>query len=173
MKDVFSTGGKIFDGIKEGITSAFKTVVNAIIRGINKVVAIPFNAINGVLDKLRNLEILGISPFSWIGSISVPQIPELAKGGVLKRGQVGLLEGNGAEAVVPLERNKQWIKAVASELLNALQGGVSGGVSNNNMTNNREMNFTQIINAPKQPSRIELYRQTRNLLAYANQAGSV
>lgn len=28
-------------------------------------------------------------------------------------------------------------------------------------------NFTQIINAPKAPSRIELYRQTKNLLAYA------
>ena len=37
--------------------------------------------------------------------------------------------------------------------------------SNNSTTNNVINNFTQNINAPKQPSRIELYRQTRNLLA--------
>ncbi len=35
---------------------------------------------------------------------------------------------------------------------------------NSSATNNVINNFTQNINAPKQPSRIELYRQTRNLL---------
>ena len=166
VKNVFSTGGKIFDGIKEGITEAFKNVVNAIIRGINKVIAFPFNAINKVLDKLRSISILGVSPFGWLGSISVPQIPELARGGILKRGQLGLLEGNGAEAVVPLDKNKAWIKAIANDLLKELQ--LSGGNAINNFSNNRDYNFTQIINAPKQPSRIELYRQTKNLLAYAS-----
>ena len=104
-------------------------------------------------------------------SHNIDTIPLLAKGGVLKRGQMGLLEGDGAEAVVPLERNKQWIKAVANDLLNELsQIGINSG-GNNNLTNNKDYNFTQIINAPKQPSRIELYRQTRNLLAYANATG--
>lgn len=174
VKNVFSTGGKIFDGIKEGITSAFKKVVNAIIRGINKVIAIPFNAINKVLDKIRNVEILGISPFSGLGSISVPKIPELAKGGVLKRGQVGLLEGDGAEAVVPLEKNKQWIKAVANDLLSELKGDLKKvTASSGNVTNSKVNNFTQNIYAPKQPSRIELYRQTRNLLDYAGEAGGI
>lgn len=46
--------------------------------------------------------------------------------------------------------------------LNNNQGafGSSGSGLNSNVNN-----FTQIINAPKQPSRIELYRQTKNLLA--------
>ena len=169
VKDVFSTGGKIFDGIKEGITNAFKTVVNAIIRGINKVVAIPFNAINSMLDTLRDITILGLSPFSWLGSLSVPQIPELARGGVLRRGQMGLLEGSGAEAVVPLDRNKAWVQAVAKDMIREM----NGGIINNSMVNNNQkgINYTQIINAPKAPSRIELYRQTRNLLSYA--AGGV
>lgn len=168
VKDVFSTGGKIFDGIKEGITSAFKKVVNAIIRGINKVIAVPFNAINKVLDKIRSFEILDIQPFKNLGSISVPQIPELARGGVLRRGQMGLLEGDGAEAVVPLERNKAWISAVTNDLFRQLQqkGILSGGTTNTN-----DYNFTQNIYAPKQPSRIELYRQTRNLLSYATVTG--
>lgn len=122
VKNVFSTGGKIFSGIKEGIENTFKTVVNAIIRGINKVVAFPFNSINSFLRTLRNLSILGLYPFGWISEIYVPQIPELAKGGVLKRGQVGLLEGNGSEAVVPLEKNKEWIHAVAQDFAGELGG---------------------------------------------------
>jgi phage-related protein len=184
VKRVFSTGGKIFDGIKEGILNGLKTVVNAIIRGMNKVISIPFNGLNRALDHIRSAHFLGISPFSGLGSISVPQIPELARGGVLKRGQVGLLEGNGAEAVVPLERNVEWIKKVADELkkqlnvsglLNVLKGSMGGlmrglettdqglmGAINNSRSNVN--NFTQIINAPQTPSRIELYRQTRNLL---------
>ena len=83
VKNVFSTGGKIFDGIKEGILSGLKSIVNAIISGMNKVISIPFNGLNVALKKLRDINIMGLTPFNWIGTISVPQIPQLAKGGVL------------------------------------------------------------------------------------------
>ena len=106
----------MFDGIKDGIVNAFKTVVNAIIRGINKVIAVPFNAINSVLEKIHGISILGVSPFSWVHTFNVPQIPELEEGGVLEKGQVGLLEGKGAEAVVPLEKNTGWIQRVARQI---------------------------------------------------------
>lgn len=121
VKSVFETGGKIFTGIKDGIVTAFKVIVNGIIDGINKVVAVPFNGINTALDALRGLDLWGWKPFDWLGRIDVPQIPKLARGGVLGRGQVGLLEGNGAEAVVPLEKNKQWIHAVAEDMKQELQ----------------------------------------------------
>lgn len=116
VKNVFSTGGKIFDGIKDGIVNAFKTVVNAIIRGINKVIKVPFDGINWALEKIRGINILGVEPFRWISTINTPQIPELEKGGVLKKGQVGLLEGKGDEAVVPLEKNTGWIRNVATQI---------------------------------------------------------
>lgn len=83
VKNVFSTGGKIFDGIKEGILSGLKSIVNAIITGINKIVSIPFNGLNSALRRIKNSEILGLKPFNWISTIQVPQIPRLAKGGVL------------------------------------------------------------------------------------------
>lgn len=83
VKNVFSTGGRIFDGIKEGILNGLKSIVNAIINGINKVISIPFNGLNSTLRAIRNAEILGLRPFSWIRTINVPQIPRLAKGGVL------------------------------------------------------------------------------------------
>lgn len=124
VKNVFSVGGKIFEGIKEGIEKVFKTVVNSIIGGINKVITIPFKAINTALSKIKSIDILGVKPFTWIKTFSIPQIPKLENGGVLKKGQVGLLEGNGAEAVVPLEKNTEWLDRIA-ERLTASMGGSS------------------------------------------------
>ena len=105
VKKVFSVGGKIFDGIKDGIVNAFKAIVNGIIGGINKVVALPFNAINAVLDRLRDIDILGVHPFGWLGRINVPQIPKLASGGIVPSTNGGQLilagEAGDDEWVVP------------------------------------------------------------------------
>lgn len=158
VKAVFSTGGKIFDGIKEGIVSAFTATVNAIIRGINKVVTVPFESINDILDKLQGIEVLGISPFEGLVSrISIPQIPELAYGGILKRGQLGLLEGKNDEAVIPLQNNIEGMRRIAGMLAKEMGGG-AGGAPVNNYT------FTQTNNSPKALSRWDIYRQTRNLI---------
>jgi phage-related minor tail protein len=162
VKDVFSTGGQIFDGIKDGITNAFKSVVNAIIRGINRVIAIPFNKINDVLGTLRDFEFLGKKWFEGIiSTFEVPSIPELARGGILKKGQVGLLEGNGAEAVVPLEKNTQGLQKIASLLASNMGAvnptGAGGGIGTT-------YNFVQNNNSPKALSRYEIYRQTKNLI---------
>ena len=168
VKDVFSTGGKIFTGIKEGIENAFKTVVNAIIRGINKVIAFPFDKINDMLDRIRDVEIAGFTPFSGlISRFTVPQIPELEQGGIVKKGQVGLLEGKGAEAVIPLERNtgglKRITKMLAAELKPQLEiGGAGNSYNNQQIVNN--YNFNQTNNSPKALSRLEIYRQSKNLL---------
>lgn len=117
VKGVFSTGGKIFSGITEGITAAFKTVVNAIISGINKVVAIPFNAINGFLDVLRNLSFLGIAPFQWIGSISVPQIPLLAEGGILTQPTLNIAGEAGPEAIIPIDKLQSFISSAIDKTM--------------------------------------------------------
>lgn len=86
VKDVFSTGGRIWSGIKEGIENTFRTVVNAIIRGMNAIIAVPFNKINSMLNTIRNAHFLGISPFQnmWgVNPLPVPQIPMLARGAVI------------------------------------------------------------------------------------------
>ena len=43
-----------------------------------------------------------------------------AKGGVVGRGEIAFLEGDGAEAVVPLDQNHRWISKVASDMVNTL-----------------------------------------------------
>jgi len=120
---------------------------------------------------LQNVEIAGIHPFEGLFSrLPVPEIPELKKGGVLKKGQVGLLEGDGAEAVVPLEDNKKWIAATAEQLKRELisSGIIGNTVSNNQVVNN--YNFVQTNNSPKSLSRLEIYRQSKNLLSMAGGA---
>lgn len=119
VKNVFSTGGKIFSGIKEGIETTFKTVVNGIITGINKIISTPFNAINGMLNKIRDLSFLDVSPFKnlWnYNPLTVPQIPMLAKGGIVT-GATQLIAGEaGREAILPLENNTGWMDALADAI---------------------------------------------------------
>lgn len=131
VKNVFSTGGKIFMGIVDGITEAFRNIVNAIIGGINHVVAIPFNAINGFLSFLKGIDILGIKPFDWVGTIDVPQIPLLAEGGFVNGTTGAIIGEEGAEVVLPLESNTgNWSGLLASALAEemSLQGN-SGTVN--------------------------------------------
>lgn len=124
VKKVFSVGGKIFDGIKDGIIDGFKAIVNAIIGGINKVVAIPFNGINGALRKIRDISFLGISPFKGlIKEISVPQIPQLATGAVIPPRQKFLAmlgdQKHGTNIEAPLETIKQANREVMQEFIGA------------------------------------------------------
>lgn len=157
---LFSSGGKIFSGVVDGVANVFKTIVNTLISGINKVIAVPFKTINGLLNTIRNASFLGISPFKGLweqNPLPVPKIPKLEKGGILKKGQVGFLEGNGAEAVVPLDRNKYWIKAVAKEFYRNVPQTV---------TNNREqtINFYQKAESPAEISRMLRLEKQRGLI---------
>ena len=128
VKNVFSKGGKVFTGIKDGILSGLKSVVNALIGGINKVISIPFNGLNKALNKIRNISILGNKPFyGLIGNISVPQIPMLAKGGVITSPTIAMMgEYAGAktnpEIVTPQSILKETISSSNDELINALLG---------------------------------------------------
>lgn len=104
---LFSAGGKIFTGVVEGIAGVFKTIVNAIIKGINKVIKIPFDTINGILNFIRNTNILGFSPFLGLwgqNPLPVPQIPTLNVGTNYVEGE-GLAYLHEGEAVVPKKYN--------------------------------------------------------------------
>lgn len=81
-----------------------------------------------------------------------------AEGGILKRGQIALLEGEGAEAVVPLEKHTEWIAAVGRELAGYLAGtapvpldsGRGSGGTTNNYTRNLGGVTIEIHAAPGQ-----------------------
>ena len=120
--------GGVFGGIESAVSSlvgSVKGMVNGVIGGINGAISI-INKIPGV---------------------SISKIPKLERGGVLKRGQVGLLEGNGAEAVVPLEKNKAWIRAVAKDMVQIMPS-----VTTNN--NGQTINFYNKAQSPDEIARM-------------------
>ena len=146
VKNVFSAGGKIFDGIKDGILNGLKTVINGLIGGINKVIKVPFDGLNSALNTVRNVGIGDVKPFAGLPRISTPQIPQLARGiGLAKKGHQYLLEGQGNEAVIPLDQNQYWTKAVAADMLKAINEQKSVASSNAILKNTTE-NRTILIN---------------------------
>lgn len=69
-----------------------------------------------------------------VGTISAPQIPELERGiGLAKKGHQYLLEGNGNEAVVPLDKDKYWTGKVARDIKSQLLTENGGNFNLKNM----------------------------------------
>ena len=112
----FSALVKIIGGIWEGLKTVVKAPINAVI-----------GMINSFIEGLNRIKIPDWVPVVGGSKLNIPTIPLLERGGILERGQVGLLEGNGAEAVVPLDQNKRWISAVASDM-DAAMGGSSAQI---------------------------------------------
>lgn len=120
--------GGVFGGIEGAVSSlvgSVKGMVNGVIGGINGAI--------GIINK--------------IPGVHIGKIPRLERGGVLKRGQIGLLEGNGAEAVVPLEKNKAWIRAVAKDMAQIMPS-----VTTNN--NGQTINFYNKVQSPDEIARM-------------------
>ena len=110
----------------EGIAQAVKGILNGLINNLESFINSAITMLNGLIDAINQM-LAAIGAFIGI-NIQIPNIPlmtlpRLEKGGVLEKGQVGLLEGTGAEAVVPLDQNRAWISAVAEDMNGALGGG--------------------------------------------------
>lgn len=99
----------IFSGIWNGIKETFKLPINWII-----------NKLNDFLTSLNGIQIPDWVPVVGGKGFHIDPIPTLEKGGILEKGQMGFLEGNGAEAVVPLDQNRAWISAVAKDMNTAI-----------------------------------------------------
>lgn len=135
---LFTKGGQIFSGVVEGIANVFKSIVNTLIRGINKVIAVPFNAINGLLNNIRNTGIFDLKPFAFIpyNALPVPRIPTFSTGGfpedglfmANRRELVGKFS-NGKTAVANNEQIidgiKQGVYEAVMEAMSQQKGGMS------------------------------------------------
>lgn len=181
FSDIFKNAVKGIKGAFDGVKTWFKNLWN----GIWSVVKTPINwiidGINSLIDGLNSLSIKVPDWVPFVGGqtwgVNIPKIPKLARGGIVDTPTRALIGEAGREAVVPLERNTQWIRQLANDLLNSMLSLSGGSVTNNNsggnnsLTKNSEYNFTQIINAPEAPSRLEIYRQTQNIISLAKATG--
>lgn len=125
VKSAFSGWGSFFGGLWTQIKSKFSSIgtslgssmSSAVKSGLNKALSAIEKAINKGIGLINDA--IGLAnklPGIDVGKVKKVSLPRLARGGVLEKGQVGLLEGTGAEAVVPLENNRAWLSRVAADL---------------------------------------------------------
>lgn len=153
IKSAFSAVGGFFQGIWNTIVSifsgvgtvignavsgAFKSVVNTAISWIADMINGVINAINGaisIIDKIPRVN---------IGKIATISLPRLATGGVITSPTIAQIGENGAEAVMPLENNTEWIDKLADKI---------------NTTNNADPNSDNT----HLPSRLDAPQQGHNI----------
>lgn len=143
IKKIFSNFSTFFSNIWNSIKNIFKNVgatignaiTNTVKTAINGVLSTAVKIINGFISAINfAIRVINAIPGVKIAELSALAVPQLEQGGVLKKGQVGLLEGKGAEAVVPLERNTGWLTKIADMLnerigFDGLASAISGAVS--------------------------------------------
>lgn len=146
MDKVENKISNVLQGIKNawsGLTGFVSGVFSGIEGAVGSLVSSVKGMVNGVIGGING----AISIINKIPGVNIGKIPKLERGGVLKRGQIGLLEGNGAEAVVPLERNKAWIRAVAKDMAQIMPS-----VTTNN--NGQTINFYNKAQSPDEIARM-------------------
>lgn len=131
ITSIFNRLGSFFSGVWNSVTGIFKSagmaignaISGAVKTAVNFVLSKAIGIINGFIGAINAvIGVINKIPGVSLSKISKLGVPQLERGGVLAKGQVGLLEGNGAEAVVPLDQNEKWIAAVAREMKSALAG---------------------------------------------------
>lgn len=173
IKGVFSGFEAFFSGLWDTIKSTFSNLGSSLADAIGGAVR---SGLNGVLSMIESTINNGISlingaiglinklPGVSVGTIGGLSLPRLAKGGIVDNATTAIIGEDGREAVIPLERNTKWIDVMASKLATKLS---SGGYTNTQSTANSVVNnFYQTNNSPKALSRLEIYRQSRNLLNF-------
>lgn len=140
-----------FTNLKEGITSRVEAIKSSVAEKFNAIKQKILTPIQNAKDKVKELidKIRSFFNFNWSlpklkmphlkitgeFSISPPRVPKFsvdwyARGGVFDKptlftsgGRLGGLGEAGAEAIVPLENNTQWLDKIADKLSDKLGGG--------------------------------------------------
>lgn len=126
---------KIFGGIWDTFVDIAKAPLNLIIK-----------AINYVISKMNKIQ---ISIPDWVPKIGgksfgvdIPEIPMLARGGIVDNPTLAMIGEAGKEAVVPLE-NTSFVNTLAgalgSAVMNAIQVSSFGGQSSNMNNEDKEL----------------------------------
>lgn len=119
----------VFKGIWDALPDYVKGPIRSIIGFVNKMIGAIESGINYIANALNGLSFdvpdwvpgIGGETFGFsINTVSLPRIPKLAKGGIVKRATTIIAGEDGAEAIVPLEKNTQWMNTLSSRLADKL-----------------------------------------------------
>lgn len=141
IKNTFSNIGI---NIVNAIGGAFKKGINGVINMIEGTINTAINLINGAI------RLINMIPGVGVGEIGHIRLPRLAKGGVLDNGARTVIAGeDGAEAIVPLEKNTKWISLVANQLQKKMMPQLSNNTNVQSATIMQD-EFNSLTNSFKQ-----------------------
>lgn len=151
IEDMKARAVESFTNLKEGIASRVEAIKSSVTEKFNAIKEKMLKPIQSARDKVKELieKIRSFFNFTWSlpklkmphlkitgeFSISPPQVPKFsvdwyARGGVFDKptlftsgGRLGGLGEAGAEAIVPLENNTEWLDKIADRLSDKLGGG--------------------------------------------------
>ena len=151
IEDMKARAVESFTNLKEGIASRVEAIKSSVAEKFNAIKEKMLKPIQNARDKVKELieKIRSFFNFNWSlpklkmphlkitgeFSISPPKVPKFsvdwyARGGVFDKptlftsgGRLGGLGEAGAEAIVPLENNTQWLDKIADRLSDKLGGG--------------------------------------------------
>ena len=115
----------VFKGIWDAMPDFVKTPIRAVIGFINSMIGAVERGINSVVQAANGLSFdvpdwvpgIGGETFGFdFEKVSLPRIPQLAKGGVVTQSTLALIGESGDEAVMPLEHNTAWISTLAGDI---------------------------------------------------------
>ena len=130
FSDIFKNAVKGIKGAFDGVKTWFQNLWN----GIWNVIKTPINwiidGINSLIDGLNSLSIQIPDWVPFVGGqtwgVNIPKIAKLAKGGFVEGGTPFIAGEAGAEAVIPLENNNQWIYKFAHAFADGLNSFYDG-----------------------------------------------
>lgn len=120
VKSKFSSLGSV---IGSAISGAIKTAINNVLSLVQSKINSAVSLINSAISLINKLP--GVS-VSYLSTVSLPR---LARGGIVNnpgRGVPVVAGEAGAEAVLPLERNTEWMDTLASKI--ASKSGANGQI---------------------------------------------
>lgn len=151
IEDMKARAVESFTNLKEGIASRVEAIKSSVAEKFNAIKEKILRPIQNARDKVKEMidKIRSFFNFNWSlpklkmphlkitgeFSISPPKVPKFsvdwyARGGVFDKptlftsgGRLGGLGEAGAEAIVPLENNTQWLDKIADKLSDKLGGG--------------------------------------------------
>lgn len=93
----------VFQSIYNNIVNTIRDAVNFVVRGLNRII----NAWNGLSFTIPQVTVPFVGTFGGqtVGVPALPNIPELAEGGIVTAPTLALIGEKGPEAVIPLRNN--------------------------------------------------------------------
>ena len=120
--------GKIGDGLKQGFAAAINGVIWVIEKGVNFAIE-QLNKLS--IDIPDDVPVIGGTKFGFnLNKVRIPRV-ELARGGIVPSKTYATIGEAGKEAVLPLERNTEWMDTLAEKLAEKMGGGMGTSVDIN------------------------------------------